>query len=152
MTYVPWLRRWLVTPEVARWRGDPDEQLALIAEDLGTSEMKQWIVSCGDRPFAYAQAYEVHAWPQAHLAPLPLGAMAIDTFIGDPKMLGRGHGGRFLRALAERLVADGAPMIALDPDVDNHRAIAAYGKAGFRREAVVMTDKGPAVLMLFGAH
>jgi aminoglycoside 6'-N-acetyltransferase len=143
---LPLLRRWLRTPEVMRWWVDPDEQLALIAEDLATPEMAQWIVACDERPFAYAQAYEVHAWPQAHLASLPRGAMAIDTFIGEPDMLGRGHGGRFLRVLAERLVAEGAPIVAVDPDANNHRAIAAYTKAGFRRDAVHPDARAPALI------
>ena len=55
---VPLLRRWLQTPKVVRWWGDPDEQLAMIMEDLTTPEMVQWIVLLGERPFAYAQAYE----------------------------------------------------------------------------------------------
>ena len=31
---LPRLRAWLHTPEVARWWGDPDEQAAMLAEDL----------------------------------------------------------------------------------------------------------------------
>ncbi len=146
---LPLLRRWLRTPEVVRWWGDPDEQFALIEEDLGIAEMAQWIVSFADHPFAYVQAYEVHAWPQAHFDHLPRGAMAVDAFIGESDMIGRGHGGRFLKLLAECLADRGAPVVAIDPDIDNHRALAAYRKAGFRGDAVVETADGPAVLMIF---
>ena len=141
--------RWLKSPDVVRWWGDPAEQAALIAEDLDNAEMAQWIVSHAGRPFAYAQTYDVHAWPQPHLAALPRGAQAIDAFIGEPALLGVGHGAGFLRALAERLIMDGAPLIAIDPAVDNARARRAYRRAGFRGDTVVQTAEGPAVLMIF---
>ncbi|HXA22509.1 MAG TPA: hypothetical protein VNW90_09425 [Acetobacteraceae bacterium] len=31
---LPILRRWLRTPEVVRWWGDPDQQAALLRDDL----------------------------------------------------------------------------------------------------------------------
>ena len=80
---------------------------------------------------------------------LPASAQAIDAFIGEPDMLGRGHGSAFLRAIAERLIAECAPVIVIDPDRDNHRARRAYARAGFVGEAVVETATGPVVPMLF---
>ena len=55
--------RWLRTPEVVRWWGDPEEQEALVTQDLDEPLMRQWIVEHERRPFAYAQAYPAHAWP-----------------------------------------------------------------------------------------
>ena len=146
---LPLLRCWLATPEAVRWWGDPIEQEGLLREDLDTPQMTMRIVSCDGRPFAYAQDYEVHAWPQEHLEHLPQGSRAIDTFIGETDMIGRGHGSRYLRLLAERLVREGAPLIAIDPGVDNVRAQRAYAKAGFRAEMRVDAYEGPAVLMVF---
>lgn len=146
---LPMIARWLATPEVVAWWGDPEEQYALVEEDLANPHMTQWIVSFEGRPFAYAQAYQVHVWPQPHFEALPPGAMAIDAFTGEPDMIGGGHGGAFLRLLAEKLVAAGAPVVAIDPDVDNHRARRAYARAGFVGDDIVETGEGPAVLMLF---
>jgi len=143
------LRVWLRTPEVARWWGDPEEQAALLEEDFGEPRMVMRIVSIDGRPFAYAQDYEVHSWPQAHFAHLPMGTRAIDSFIGAPGMIGCGHGSAFLRLLAQRLMASGAPAVAIDPDVRNLRARRAYEKAGFRGDRVVETAEGPAILMVF---
>ena len=140
---------WLRTPEAVRWWGEPDEQLALLAEDLGSPLMRQWIVEHGRRPFAYVQAYPAHAWPAPHLAHLPEWSEAIDAFIGEPDMLGIGHGGRFLRQFAQMLVDAGAPVVAIDPDVDNWRARRAYARAGFVGDEIVETGEGPAALMLF---
>lgn len=146
---LPMAARWLQSPEVVRWWGDPEEQLALLTEDLDEPLMRQWIVEHQGRPFAYVQAYPARAWPQSHLMHLPDGAEAIDAFIGEPDMLGRGHGGAFLRMFAEMLIAEGAPVVAIDPDPDNARAIRAYARAGFVGDDVVETGDGPAVLMLF---
>jgi aminoglycoside 6'-N-acetyltransferase len=82
--------------------------------------MAMRIVSCNGRPFAYAQDYDVHVWPQPHFNSLPAGSRAIDAFESD--MTGRGHGTAFLRLLAERLRREGAPIVAIDPGVDNLRA------------------------------
>ncbi|UYN96814.1 MAG: GNAT family N-acetyltransferase [Enhydrobacter sp.] len=146
---LPLFERWLRTPEVVRWWGDPDEQFGLLAEDLGEPRMTMLVVAHEDRPFAYAQHYDVQSWPQPHFDGLPKGTRAIDAFIGEPDMLGRGHGSAFLRQLAAALRRAGAPVVAIDPDVGNHRARRAYAKAGFHGDTVVETGTGPAVLMLF---
>ena len=146
---LPRLRRWLHAPEVRRWWGNPSEQFELLRADLDEPRMTMRLVSLNGRPFAYAQDYEVHAWPQPHLAHLPQGSRAIDSFIGWPSMIGRGHGQAYLRLLAERLCIEGAPLAAIDPAIDNVRARRAYEKAGFRLAGLAATDAGPAVLMLY---
>ncbi len=146
---LPLISRWLRAAEVARWWGDPETEQALIAQDLAEPLMRQWIVEHQGHPFAYAQVYPAHAWPQPHLAHLPGGAAAIDAFIGEPAMLGHGHGRRFLRQLAAMVLAEGAGAVAIDPAIDNHRARRAFAQAGFAEEGIVETAAGPAVLMLY---
>jgi aminoglycoside 6'-N-acetyltransferase len=143
------LRAWLRTPEVARWWGDPDEQAAMLEEDLTEPGMVMRIVSFDAKPFAYAQDYAVDRWPQPHFAGLPPGSRAIDSFIGEPEMIGRGHGSVYLRLLAERLQAEGAPAVAIDPAADNMRARRGYAKAGFVENRIVETAAGMAVVMIF---
>ena len=63
-------------------------------------------------------------------------------------MIGRGHGSAFIRHFADRLLAIGTPRVVIDPDPANARAIRAYEKAGFRRERIVDTPDGPALLMV----
>jgi len=125
------------------------EQIDLITEDLDEPLMRQWIVEHEGRAFAYVQAYPANAWPQTHLTHLPNEAVVIDAFIGEPAMLGCGHGSAFLHAVGEKLLAEGAPIVAIDPDCDNHRARRAYTRAGFVEESIVETAKGPVVVMLF---
>ena len=64
-------------------------------------------------------------------------------------MRGHGHGSAFLRALAGQPLAEGAPLVAIDPARDNHRARRACARAGFVGEAVVQAEAGPVVVMLF---
>ena len=146
---LPMLRRWLQTPEVVRWWGNPKIEARLLAEDMEDAGMVMLIVSLDGRPFAYVQHYDVGTWPQAHLAHLPNGARGMDAFIGEPALIGRGHGSAFLRLLAERLMGEGATLVAVDPAADNGRAQRAYAKAGFVGEAVNLTEEGPVVVMTF---
>ena len=146
---LPRLQVWLQGPEIVRWWGDPVEQAELLRSDIDEPRMKMELVLFNGKPLAYAQSYEVHAWPQAHLNYLPIGSRAIDTFIGEPTMIGRGHGSAYLRIMALRLQAEGAPVIAIDPSAANRRAVRAYYNAGFRIDTTFSSEEGSVVLMLF---
>jgi aminoglycoside 6'-N-acetyltransferase len=41
---LPLVACWLKTPEVIRWWGDPERELAVLAQDLDEPSMRQWIV------------------------------------------------------------------------------------------------------------
>ena len=64
----------------------------LVSEDLDHPAMDQFIVTRGDRPFAYLQCYDPTAWPDNGLGEHPAGTRGIDQFIGETDMIGRGHG------------------------------------------------------------
>jgi aminoglycoside 6'-N-acetyltransferase len=141
------IRRWLETPEVVRWWGQPDEQYALVSDDLDHPDMAQFIVAIDDHPFAYVQCYALGTWNEGFGAQPP-GTRGIDQFIGEPDMIGQGHGSGFLRQFADTLLASGLPRIVTDPDPDNGRAIRAYAKAGFQNDRLVETPDGLALLMV----
>lgn len=145
---LPMVRRWLATPAVIEWWGDTDEQYALVSGDLDEPAMIQFIVAENNRPFAYLQCFDLTAWPEDGFGPQPTGTRAIDQFIGEPDMLDRGHGSAFIRRFIDDMFAKGHPRVITDPDPGNARAIRAYEKAGFRREKVVSTQGGPALLMV----
>jgi aminoglycoside 6'-N-acetyltransferase len=151
MAHFAMLSKWLTTPEVTRWWGDAQEQASILREDILDSRMAMSmnVVSQNDTPFAFIQDYEVHAWPQRHLASLPSGSRAIDTFIGVESYLGCGHGSAYLQQRAQHLARNGAPRIVIDPEVGNGRAIRAYEKAGFVRQSIEHTSEGEVVLMHF---
>ena len=146
---LPQLEVWLQAPETVTWWGKPGEQAELLRADLDEPLMQMELVLFKGQPFAYVQSYEVHAWPQPHLDHLPIGSRALDTFIGEPTMIGRGHGSSYLRIKALRLQSDGAPVVAIDPIEANRRAIRAYTNAGFHIDSTFSSEDGPGVLMLF---
>lgn len=144
---LPRVKRWLETPHVAQWWHDPARQFALVRGDLDDPDMEQFIVSAGTRPFAYLQCYNLGAWDTGFGAQ-PDGARGLDQFIGEADMLDCGHGSAFIRDFAEKLLAGGTPRVVIDPAPDNVRAIRAYQKAGFRKDRIVDTPDGAALLMV----
>jgi aminoglycoside 6'-N-acetyltransferase len=149
---LPMVAQWLRTAAVRRWWGPPAREHALLAVDLREPRMRQWIVAYRGRAFAYAQAYNARAWPQAHLRDLPAGTLVIDAFMGVAAMRRRGHGAGFLRGLARRLIASGAPLVAIDPVAANWRARRAFPRVGFVTTALRAADQGTVALMLYRRH
>ncbi len=142
---------WLGQPHMGGWWADAATEWAMIEQDWaeGRSDTDMRIVELDGYPFAYVQDYEVHAYAMPHYAALPRGARGIDCFLGDPAYLGQGHGAGFLRQRALQLLAAGAPLVAVDPDPENTRAIACYAAAGFRGTDIVACEDGsPVRLML----
>jgi aminoglycoside 6'-N-acetyltransferase len=148
---LPTIRRWLATPHVAEWWGDPQEQFALVSGDLDHPSMQQFIVAIGDRSFAYLQCYNPAAWPNHGFGAIAQDARGIDQFIGEPDFIGQGHGSRFIRAFVDDLLQAGAPLVLTDPSPQNTRAIRAYEKAGFQKHGPVQTPDGSAILMVCDA-
>ncbi len=122
------LMTWQAHPHVSAW-WDADEPYDKV--ELSDPRVARWIVSTNGRPFAFMQDYTVHGWADHHFADLPKGTRGIDQYIGDPNMIGAGHGTAFIGARMQALFAAGAPVIATDPHPDNQRAITVYAKLGF---------------------
>jgi aminoglycoside 6'-N-acetyltransferase len=141
------VRGWLETPDVARWWGQPDQQCALVSGDLDHPDIDQFIVVLADRPFGYIQCYALSAW-NAGLGSHPPHTRGIDQFIGEPELIGRGHGSGFIRQFVDTVLTSGIPRVVTDPDPENGRAVRAYAKAGFQRDRLVDTPDGPALLMV----
>jgi aminoglycoside 6'-N-acetyltransferase len=145
---LPLVRRWLAEPHVVQWWGNTLEQFELVSGDLEVEAMEQFVVAINDCPFGYLQCYDPDVWPENGLGDHPRGTRGIDQFIGEQDMVDRGHGSSFIRTFIDRLLAAGAPRVITDPDPANGRAIRAYEKAGFRRQHLVDTPDGTALLMV----
>lgn len=122
------LKAWRAQPHVREWWGEDEADVDV---DLGDPRVLRCVVITGGQPFAFMQDYTVHGWPDHHFADLPEGSRGIDQYIGEPEMVGRGHGTAFLRQRVQKLFMDGAPVVATDPHPRNERAIAVYKKLGF---------------------
>ncbi|MFG3596871.1 GNAT family N-acetyltransferase [Bradyrhizobium sp. RDI18] len=147
---LPLIRQWLARPHVREWWGNPSEQYELVSGDLDEPAMDQFIVSAGSNDFGYLQCYDLTAW-NSGFGEHPRGTRGIDLFIGEPDLIGRGHGSALIRAFVEDRLKRGAPRIVTDPDPANTRAVRAYEKAGFEKVGMVDTPDGPALLMVRNA-
>ena len=144
------IERWLALPHVREWWGDPSEQYALVSGDLDEPAMDQFIVSAAGGDFGYLQCYDLTAW-NSGVGAHPPGTRGIDLFIGEPDMIGRGHGSALIRRFVIDRLGKGAPRIVTDPDPNNARAVRAYEKAGFEKVRMIDTPDGPALLMVCDA-
>jgi aminoglycoside 6'-N-acetyltransferase len=144
---LPLIQRWLALSHVRQWWGDGDEQYALVSGDLDEPAMDQFIFLSAGRPFGYLQCYDLIAW-NTGFGPQPWGTRGIDLFIGEPDMIGRGHGSALIRHFVDDLLARGLRRVVTDPDPTNGRAVRAYEKAGFEKDRMIETPDGPALLMV----
>ncbi|WP_373353997.1 GNAT family N-acetyltransferase [Pseudoroseicyclus sp. CXY001] len=143
---LPLLERWLSGAHMSPWWGDPAEEIALIEEEIGIGPTDMRIVHHGETPFAFVQDWDATTGPQ--FGSVPPGSRAVDTFLGEPSWLGKGHAPRYLRARALELLVAGAPEVVIDPDPENARAISAYRRAGFHGEAIRTDGEGYDVLVM----
>jgi aminoglycoside 6'-N-acetyltransferase len=117
---LPLVNGWMRQPHVAEWWPDGGEEIAEIVADRAGDTLP-YLVRLAGKPLGYLQCSE--------LEPAVRG---IDQFIGDPDLVGRGHGSAFIRLFCDRLFdANSADAITTDPDPRNARAVRAYAKAGF---------------------
>jgi aminoglycoside 6'-N-acetyltransferase len=144
--HLPMVRHWLQTPEVVRWWGDPEKQYELVRGDLDHPDMDQFVVAVEGRPFGYIQCYRLSTW-NCGFGAQPPETRGIDQFIGEPDMIGHGHGANFIRQFVDDLLRNRTPRVVTDPDPANRRAIRAYEKARFERDRMINTPDGPALLM-----
>lgn len=150
----PMLLEWLSMPDAQTWWGEPEEEIRLIYEGEETGESRGFLVHHQQHgAFAYIQSWPCDAQPAAAITDEPWvgeqppGTLGIDITIGKPNMLGKGLGSQAVRAFCEKLFAEGAPRLIIDPDAANLRAVRAYEKAGFVRFDKHVRDDGTTLLM-----
>ena len=144
---MPLLAGWLGEPHVARWWGEVREELSEIKDHMTSATVKPFVILMDDKPVGYMQSYDIHVEDDHPYRDQPAGTIGIDLSIGEPELIGKGHGPRIINAFVERLFAEGAPRVVIDPDPANEAAIRAYTKAGFRFVDERTSIYGPAVIM-----
>lgn len=146
------VRYWLMEPHVADWWTPAEEDIRIMEKEMRDprANVTRYIVSHGARDFAYIQVYDpsgdTEFWGEN---PQPQGTFGIDQFIGDPQMIGFGHGTNFIKAfVAELKTQPEVKRIIVDPAPDNAPAMRCFSQVGFRKEKDIVTPDGPAVLMV----
>ena len=140
---------WLEQPHVAQWwASDGEDRIAEIRAALADPSTEPFVVVLDGRPIGYIQVYDPHLEEAHPYADQPPGTLGIDQFIGEPDLVGHGHGPRLVAAFVERLFQAGASRVLTDPDPANRRAIHAYEKAGFVRDREQTGYGGERVLLM----
>lgn len=142
------LESWLRQPHALEWWGDDVlgslEEIIEAAEGVDTEPL---IVELDGTPIAYLEIYDPHLEDDHPYQDQPFGTLGLDLTIGDPALIGRGHGTAILQQLSDQLFEEGAPQLIVDPHPDNARAIRAASKAGFREIGHRNSIEGAVVLM-----
>jgi aminoglycoside 6'-N-acetyltransferase len=117
---VPALMAIARTPEVHRWWGDQAD----LAEQVEQGDVAVFVILV-DGVAAGLIQFDEEDDPQFRHA-------GLDVYL-DPGLHDRGYGTDAVRTLARWLVtARGHHRLTIDPDAENHAAIRAYAKVGFR--------------------
>lgn len=127
----PMLRQWLASPHIGGWWDPPDQEIALIEKDMDNPRVDMRIVWLDDMPFAFVQDYDLLESQEHYYCSKPPKSRSLDTFIGVPQFLQKGHAARYLRVRCGQLIGAGVPYVFIDPEVENTRAVRAYQGAGF---------------------
>ena len=132
--HVELFRAWLDEPAVRTYWGEPAETYDL-ALDLPERYDHAFIAEDGE-PVGYIRwarcGLELLASVGIH--DLPDGAVDIDLFLCSEATRGRGTGPVVLEQLAQRLFAEGAPVLSLISSLKNERAHRAFEKAGWTKD------------------
>lgn len=135
------MRRWLLRPHVRQWYDDvpgaayPDDTIRDYQTAIrGQDPTDLYVIMLDGRPIGALQSYRIDDHPE-YAAQVALGrpAIGIDLFIGEPELIGRGHGPALIRSfLRDAFPRYGVERCVIGPTMSNAAAIRAYEKAGFR--------------------
>ena len=126
------LRRWDAEPHLAEPLGDDD--WGWETELHRTPDWREQLIAELDgRPFAFVQIIDPAREDSRYWGDVAGDLRAIDIWIGEPDLLGRGLGTRVMRRAIDRCFADAAvAAILIDPLAANTRAHRFYERLGFR--------------------
>jgi aminoglycoside 6'-N-acetyltransferase len=125
----------LATPEVSRWWGRYDVERVRSELIIG-SQSKVFAIEVDEQIVGSAQYFEEPAPDYRHAS--------VDLFV-DPEWHGKGLGTDAVRTVARHLIHDrGHHRLAIDPAVDNERAIRTYQRVGFKPVGIMRSyERGP---------
>lgn len=147
---LPLLFRWASEPHVKQW-WDTEKEWAdfrlRYLENINSKDSFPHIVSFNQRPLGYINYWTVESDPNFRSL-FPAGSVGTDQFIGEPDLIGQGHGHKFVRAFSDQLLENPKiPVVMTDPNSENMAAIRCYEKAGFTKLKLVKTSEGQSLVM-----
>jgi RimJ/RimL family protein N-acetyltransferase len=152
MADLPMFIEWRARPHVMEWwPNEPPSEIEAEYTELTAPESTTipYVVLREGEPVGYIQSYVAAGsgegwWPDV----TDPGVRGIDQFLAHAGHLNQGMGTTMVRAFVRTLFADPAvTRVQVDPAPGNTRAIRCYEKAGFRRDGLIETPDGQALIM-----
>lgn len=151
------LLKWFKEPHIARWWPIPEAQedfFNKFLEKIRSKDTFPYLVLLNNKPIGYIQYYFLDFLPpKSTWFPLvPKDTVGIDQFIGEPTLIGKGYGCRFIKEFIVYLATHETkeiPAIIVDPDPANIAAIRCYEKVGFKGIGTYETPQGPVLFMRY---
>jgi aminoglycoside 6'-N-acetyltransferase len=138
---IPVLDKWDLDRDVISATSDDSDALKAFADDHDWSEelarqsdASFYIIAEWERrPFGAMQVIDPHLEPTHYWGEIEPNLRAIDIWIGEPDLRGKGHGARMMREVIEGCFADPAVTgIVIDPLASNTRAHQFYRNLRFK--------------------
>jgi RimJ/RimL family protein N-acetyltransferase len=151
ITDLPLFRRWLSEPHVAPFWQETDDDKMLIEkffQQHPQNGVHHDLILINETPVGFIQHYEACKvgggwWPEEKP-----GVFGVDLLIGEIEFYAQGFGPKILTQYIQNLIQQKRPTkFIIDPEPANIRAIRAYEKVGFRKQALIQTPNGKAQLM-----
>jgi aminoglycoside 6'-N-acetyltransferase len=139
---------WLGRDHVRRWWRDPvNEVLAECRAAIeGREPTAHYVIVLDGRPGGMIQTYRASDYPEWEaIVGVGPGVAGVDILIGEPDLVGHGHGPRILADFASRIVFADPEVHACVATVEeaNRRSWRAFETAGFGRVGDVEEDGLP---------
>jgi RimJ/RimL family protein N-acetyltransferase len=143
-SHFPTIFKWLETTHVKQWwqydaewvRKLKEEKINGYQADDGIKKpMDVYIICVDEHPVGYIQIYNAYDFPRSKpLIGLPLALAAFDIFIGDETYLNKGIAHHAINQLFDQYKE--YTHLFADTDINNHIAIKAYEKCGFKKISI----------------
>lgn len=140
---VPMLVEWSLRPHViqatsddpaasAAWEGADWAEEVAKREVLGADVYEILVAEVDGHPIGMVALQDAHREPTHYWGDVEPGVRALDIWIGEPDLLGQGHGTEMMSQAIARCFADPATdAIVIDPLASNTAAIRFYHRLGF---------------------
>jgi aminoglycoside 6'-N-acetyltransferase len=131
LTDVPLLRSWESAPHLMATLGDDDWQWEMTLAQI-PSWRNPFIAELDSRPIGFLEIIDPSGDAEKYWGDLSSGYRAIDLWIGEPDVLGQGHGTQMMRQALGHCFADSrVHTVLVDPLASNSRAHLFYRRLGF---------------------
>ena len=156
---LPLLHSWYNLPHVVKWYSKKLLSYTELEKKytpyiLGSKGIRGFICYFNNKPLGYIQYYPVKRYPWSNhgLEDKLHQCAGVDVFIGEKSFLGKGLGKLMITRFMQRHLWKNYTYCAVDPHVNNTKAIGCYRACGFSIHQKVLSDEQEEHYLMLKAH